>query len=172
STQLSTTVVNLRQTNIFGGQLYTSTSSGSTVRLGTVGTGMPTTSGQTITNIPGFPTSGSPYAYYFADLSAGVAGVDTLYVASDDAAALTKFSLVGGSWTSNGVIGVAGDAYRGVTGTVDTLGNVKLYAIRKGGTGAAGGGELVSLVDASGYNGAFAGSPTLLAIAGANTAFR
>ena len=31
---------------------------------------------------------------------------------------------------------------------------------------------LVSLVDASGYNGAFAGTPTVLATAAANTAFR
>jgi hypothetical protein len=31
---------------------------------------------------------------------------------------------------------------------------------------------LVSLVDASGYNGAFAGTPTLLASSAANTAFR
>jgi len=172
STQLSTTVTNLRQANIFGGQLLTSTGSGSAVRVGTVGTGLPTTAGQTITNIPGFTTSGSPYAYFFADLDAGTAGVDTLYVASDDAAALTKYSLVGGNWTSNGVIGVAADAYRGVTGTVDALGNVQLFATRKGGSGAAGGGELVSLLDSSGYNGAFAGSPTLLATAGANTAFR
>src|SRR5262249_32534665 len=35
STQLSTTVTNLRQTNIFNGQLYVSDSSGSAVRLGT-----------------------------------------------------------------------------------------------------------------------------------------
>src|SRR6185369_11763719 len=86
STQLSTTVTNLRQTNIFGGQLYVSTASGS-VRLGTVGTGLPTTSGQTITNLPGLPTStGGPYAFFFADLSGAVAGVDTLYVADDTAA--------------------------------------------------------------------------------------
>lgn len=41
STQLSTTVTNLRQANIFGGQLYVSTQSGTAVRLGTVGTGTP-----------------------------------------------------------------------------------------------------------------------------------
>src|SRR5262249_44701742 len=49
STQISTTVTNLRQVNVFGGQLDVSTSSGSAVRLGTVGSGLPTTSGQTIT---------------------------------------------------------------------------------------------------------------------------
>ena len=73
STQLSTTVTNLRQANIFNGQLYTSSSS-TTFHLSTVGTGSPITSGQTITNLPGFPTTGSQYGFFFADLNAGVAG--------------------------------------------------------------------------------------------------
>src|SRR5262249_53838981 len=141
STQLSTTVTNIRQVNIYNGQLYESDSSGSAVRLGTVGTGLPTTSGQTITNLPGFPVSGSPYAYYFADLSTSVAGVDTVYVA-DDAAGIQKYSLVGGSWTATGVAGVAADAYRGITGIVSGS-SVTLYATRKGGSSATGGGEYV-----------------------------
>src|SRR5262249_4855277 len=78
STQLSTTVTNIRQTNIFAGQLYVSDSSGSAVRVGAVGSGLPTTSGQTITNLSGFPTSGGPYGFFFADLSASVDGLDTL----------------------------------------------------------------------------------------------
>src|SRR5262249_1580816 len=49
---------------------------------------------------------------------------------------------------------------------------VTLFAVRKGGSSATGGGELVKLVDSSGYNGAFSGTPTLLATAGTNTAFR
>lgn len=172
STQLSTTVTNLRQPAIFGGQLYVSTSSGSAVRLGTVGVGTPTTIGQTISNLPGIPAAtGSPYGYVLLDLDAGVAGVDTLYIADDGAAALTKYSLVGATWTSNGVIGIAADAYRGLTATVSGA-SVTLYATRKGGSVAAGGGELVKLVDASGYNGAFTGVPSLLATAAANTAFR
>jgi hypothetical protein len=170
STQLSTTVVNLRQGNIFAGQLFVSTSSGSAVRLGSVGTGTPTTAGQTITNLPGFPTAGSPYAFFFADLD-GTPGLDTVYVASDDASALTKFSLVAGSWVASGTVGVTADAYRGVTGVVSGS-SVTLYATRKGGSGATGGGELVALVDASGYQGSLAGTPTLLVTAAANTAFR
>jgi len=171
TTQLSTTVTNLRQVGIFGSQLYVSDSSGTAVRLGAVGTGLPTTAGQTITNVSGFPVAGSPYAFHFADLDAGVAGVDVLYVASDDALGITKYSLVGGSWLANGTVGVTADAYRGLTATV-TAGTVTLFATRKGGSAAAGGGELVSLIDASGYNGAFAGTPTVLATAAANTAFR
>src|SRR5262245_33712502 len=173
SLQLSTTVTNLRAVEIFNGQLYVSDSSGSAVRLGTVGSGTPTTSGQTITNLPGFPTSGSPYAFFFADLTATVAGVDTLYVASDDAAALTKYSLVGGTWVSNGTVGVDADDYRSLTATVGGDGDdVTLYATRKGGSGAAGGGELVKLTDTTGYNGAFSGTPTLLATAPNQEAFR
>lgn len=170
STQLSTTVTNLRQLHIFGSQLFTSTSSGSAVRVGTVGTGLPTTSGQTITNLPGFPVTGSPYSYFLADLTASVAGYDTLYVA-DDGAGIQKHSLFAGSWVSNGTVGVPNDSYRGLTATVS--GNtVNLFATRKGGSTAIGGGELVSLVDSSGYNAAFAGTPTLLSTAATNTAFR
>ncbi|HVY41382.1 MAG TPA: DUF3616 domain-containing protein, partial [Polyangia bacterium] len=174
--QLSTTVTNLRQVGIFGAQLYVSTSSGSAVRIGTVGSGLPTTAGQTIANLPNFPTSGSPYAFFLADLD-GAAGVDTLYVADDTTATggLQKYSLVGGNWTSNGLVGSGTDAYRGVTGVVSGT-TVTLFAVRGGGTAAAGGGQLVTLVDASGFNGAFAGTPTVLAAAitgtSFNTAFR
>jgi hypothetical protein len=172
STVISNTVTNLRNTLIAGGQLYVSTGSGSTVRIGTVGTGTPTTSGQTITNLPGFVTSGSPYQFFFADLSSSVPGLDTLYVADDTTATggIQKFSLVGGNWTSNG--STAADTYRGLTGVVSG-GNVTLYATRKGGSTATGGGELVSLVDSTGYNATItANAPTVIATAAANTAFR
>jgi hypothetical protein len=171
STQLSTTVVNLRQPQIFDGQLYVSDSSGTTVRLGTVGTGLPTTSGQTITNLPGFPANtGSPYAFYLADLTASVAGVDTLYVA-DDGIGIAKYSLVSGIWTSNGTVGTAADAFRGLTASVSGS-TVTLFAVRKGGSSATGGGELVTLQDTSGYDATLTGTPTLLATAGTNTAYR
>jgi predicted extracellular nuclease len=174
STQLSTSVTNIRAVGIFAGQLYNSDSSGLTIRLGVVGSGLPTTTGQIINNLPGFPTGGSPYGFFFADLD-GTPGVDTLYVADDTNTAgvggLSKFSLVSGSWVSNGIVGLQGDAYRGLTGVIS--GNtVTLYATRKGGSGATGGGELVSIVDSSGYKGAFAGTPTLLATAAGSTAFR
>jgi hypothetical protein len=171
SVQLSTTVANIRQIDIFASQLYASDASGSAVRLGAVGAGLPTTAGQTITNIAGFATStGSPYGFFFADLDPATPGVDVLYVA-DDSAGLTKYSLVAGVWTANGTIGTGTDAYRGLTGVV-TGTSVALYSTRGGGSGATGGGQLVSLTDASGYNGAFAGTPALLVTAPANVAFR
>lgn len=171
STQLSTTVTNLRAVEIADGQLYVSSSSGTTVRLGAVGSGLPTTTGQTITNLPGFATTGSPYAFYFADLSASVAGVDTLYVA-DDGQGISKYSFSGSTWALNGTVGTAADTYRGLTGSVLSDGTVQLFATGLGGSAAAGGGKLVALSDDSGYNGSFAATVTTLATAGANTAFR
>lgn len=161
STQLSTTVTNLRSVEIYDGQLYVSSGSGTT-RVATVGTGVPTTNGQTITNLPGFPTTGSPYQFYLADLTAAVAGVDTLYVADDGAGAgIQKYSLVAGTWVSNGSVTASG--VRGLTAT--TVGvNVSLFA-----TSAS---TLFSFSDTTGYNATISGSATTLTTAGAGTAFR
>ena len=134
------TLTNIRFVPISGGQLYASSASG-TSRLGTVGTGLPTTSGQAFTNLPGFPTGGGPYGFFLADLSASIPGDDTVYVADDTASALRKYSLVGGSWTLNGTIGVDADDYRGLTGSVSGS-TVTLFATRKGGSGSTGGGEI------------------------------
>lgn len=174
-TTVSATPAGMRDVAIFGGQLYVSSDTGTNTFKGisTVGTGVPTTAGQTTTRLPGLTDTTNPdnYAFAFADLSAVVPGLDTLYVADDGAGGLRKFSLVSGSWSSNGVIGTTTDDYRGLT--LSVVGpTVTLFATRKGGDAAAGGGELVGLVDASGYNGAFLGTPTVLATAANQTAFR
>src|SRR5690606_32504357 len=86
---------------------------------------------------------------------------------------LGKYSKVGGVWMQNTpAIGVASDAYRGLVGQTNEDGSVTLYATRKGGTAAAGGGELVRIVDTAGYNAPNNGTPVLLATAATNTAFR
>jgi hypothetical protein len=171
-TTVSSTVTNNRQLEIFNGQLYASDASG-TPRLTTVGTGLPTTTGQVMTNLPGIlnaaPTN-SPYSFFMADLSASVAGLDTLFLA-DDASGISKYSLNNGTWTLKGTVGGAADAYRGLTGSVIN-GNVQLFATGNGGTGAAGGGKLVSITDASGYGGTFSATATTIATAATNTAFR
>jgi hypothetical protein len=175
-TVVSSDSTNNRQVAIFGGQLYLSSGAGTNTFRGvnTVGTGLPTTTGAAINRLPGLTDASNPstYSYYFADLNPAVAGYDTLYFADDGAGALSKFSLVGGTWTFNGVVGIDTDDYRGLVGVVGPGSTVTLYATRHGGTGATGGGELVSLVDASGYNGAFAGTPVVLATAVTQTAFR
>jgi hypothetical protein len=162
STQINTTGTNFRGLGIFNGQLYVSSSSG-TIRLATVGTGLPTGTGQAVTNIPGFPTSGSPYQFQFFDLDAGVTGADVLYVA-DDAAGVQKYSLVSGSWVLNGTVGTSSDQYRGLTGSASGT-TVTLFGVRKGN-------ELVSITDATGYNAAPVATASLLATAPNNTAFR
>ena len=147
--------------NVFAGQLYLSTQSGSSVRVGTVGSGTPTTGGQTIANLPGFPTAGNPDAFFFADLD-GTPGVDTLYVA-DDAAGILKFC------SRRRELGRArrrGDRQPTRIAALTAIvsgGAVTVFATRKGGGGPTGGGDLVRLVDASGYDGTLVTSPTRIA---------
>jgi hypothetical protein len=168
STQLSTTVVNIRVVNIFGGQLYASDSSGSAVRLGAVGTGLPTTSGQTIVNLPGFPTAGSPYGYFFTHLNGGAAGLNTVYVADDTPGTIQKYSLISGTWTAEGTAAAA--AVRGLTGTSDGT-TVTLFGTT-GASGATGGGSLYTFADTTGFSGSISGTASSIATAAANTVFR
>ena len=133
--------------------------------IAAIGSGFPV-GGRSRTAAP----SASPYSFFLADLDADVPGFDTLYIV-DDGIGLMKFALVGGTWTQAGTVGVGTDAYRGLTATV--AGNtVTLYATRKGGTTGSGGGELVKLVDASGYNGMLAGTPSVIVPAVNNIALR
>ncbi|MBL8521953.1 MAG: hypothetical protein JNK75_14950, partial [Betaproteobacteria bacterium] len=162
STQVSTSFTNLRVPNVFGGQLYVSASTGA-FRLGNVGTGTPTNTGNVIANLTGLPTTGSPYGFFFADLDAGVAGVDTLYVA-DDGGNLIKYSLVAGTWTLNN--SVASASVRGLTGSVSGT-MVTLYATQQTATAA-----IVTFTDSSGYNANMTGTPTSIVTAGTNRTFR
>jgi hypothetical protein len=173
-TVVSNTVTNLRDLEISGGQLYVSTGSGSAVRIGTVGTGLPTTTGNTTTNLPGLPivtndTAGviaGPYAYAFATLNGG-STPDTLYVADNGngpvatAGTIDKFSLVSGSWTLTGTV-----AEFGLTGLLaePTANGEQLFVSTPT--------TLFSLTDTSGFDGTLSGTPTAIATAGTNEAFR
>ena len=177
STQVSSTVANLRNVNIFGGQLFVSTSSGSTVRIGTVGSGTPTTAGQTITNLPGFPVTGSPYQFILLDLIPNVGftpaggtntGLDTLYVADDSPGTIQKYRFDGTNFVVGGTATFAGA--RGLTGYA-TAGNVTLF-VTTGASTAAGGGTLATLTDAAAATSTLSGAPTNIATAAPNTAFR
>jgi len=161
-TTISATQVNLREANIFGGQLYATTGAGAAFRVGAVGGGLPTTAGQTTTSLPGLPTgAGSSNGVFFADLSAAVPGLDTLYIADDSANQLQKYSLVSGAWTANGTV-AAGTA-RGLTGIVDGT-TVTLFGTT--------GGTLFKFLDATGYNASLTGAISTLASAATNTAIR
>lgn len=156
---------------IFEKQLYAS-STASGYRVVRVGDGLPTTAGQKLINLPGVPDNvGSPYDFFMIDLNTAVPGPDVLYIADQGSPALSKYSLVGGVWTLNGRIGVAADQYRGLTGRVTSSG-VELFATRKNEGSIQGGGEIVRLVDNSGYNGAFTAEPRVIVSAPQYTLFR
>jgi hypothetical protein len=146
------------------GQLYASTTN-VTQALIKIGTGLPTTSGQTVTAVPGIPDRTNPRQFAFADLDPAVPGMDVLYLASQSSTGggIQKYSLVNGNWMLNGTVGLTADYYAGLTIKV-SANIVTIFATRKGSNSVLiKGGELVSLTDNSGYNGTFSGTPTVLA---------
>ncbi|MBV9069810.1 MAG: lamin tail domain-containing protein [Acidobacteria bacterium] len=174
ATQLSTTVANIRAASVFGGQLYISSASGTFQGISTPGSGTPTTSGQTTVGLPGFPTTAgpSPYEFFFADLDATVAGLDTIYLADDRATGsgggLQKWTFDGTTWTLRGTL-TAGltSGLRGLAGSVSGT-NVTLYA-----TDASGSlNKIVTVTDTSGAAAAPTGTFTTVATAGTNKLFR
>ncbi|MFO0807770.1 MAG: PEP-CTERM sorting domain-containing protein [Gemmataceae bacterium] len=173
ATQLSSVTTNRRVIGIFGGQLYTTSASGTLFGVTAIGTGVPTTTGQASTLLPGFPTAtASPYAFVGIDNPLNpVAGVDTFYVADDRAAAsgggLQRWVFDGSNWTlSATVAGTTG--LRGLTASL--LGTtVSLYAT----TTETSANRLVSINDLlSASGGTFDPSFVTLATAPTNTAFR
>jgi hypothetical protein len=171
STQLNTAPTNIRSINIADGSLYISSGTEPFVGLSKVGTGLPTNDGQTTTPLSYASTSSvndsSPYAFYFADLSADVPGVDVVYVADDGSNASTggiqKWSLVGTNWVLNGTI--EGANVHGLNGT--TNGTTVSLATNTNT-------DLYLLADNTGYNAAptLNSLPAPIATAAINTAFR
>jgi len=156
---------NLRTIGIAGGQLYVSTGSGTT-GLYAVGSGLPTTGGQTPVLVTAAP---SPYAFVALDRSPAVPGIDTLYIADDSGSpngGVLKFSFDGTTWTARGSIRPNGSGARGVTGTV-TGSSATLFA-----TTSATAGQLVSLEDTAAFDETITATATTLATAAANTALR
>jgi YDG domain len=96
STQVSTTLTNTRAINIFNNQLYISSASGTFQGLSSVGIGLPTTTGNTITLLPGFPAATGSYGFAINSTST------IAYVADDRASALggiQKWTFNGSTWT-------------------------------------------------------------------------
>lgn len=150
---------------IYDGQLYAS-STATGLRMARVGTGLPTSTGQTMQNLPGYPNSGgSPFQYFMTRLN-GSDTVNVLYIADNNV--LRKYSLVSGSWVDNGTIGLFADKYRGVAG-VEQDGIVTLYTVRRNDAG----GELIRYIDSTGYNASFSNlKPMIIAQADTNKVFR
>ncbi len=159
STALNTTnPLNNRVVQIVAGQLYVSSSSSTYFGLSTVGTGLPTTAGQVVQLLNGFPavTGPSSYDYFFADAS-------TLYVADDSTSGsgIQKWTESGGTWSLQYILS-PGSGCRGLNGTVNG-GVATLYAT----TSVASPNTLVTVTD-TGATSVFA----TVATAGTNMAFR
>ena len=107
STELdSGTYKNVREVQAVDGQLYTSADpSKASVTIATVGTGLPTTATQPITNLPFATAPTDPYGYSLLTLGTGSAP-DTLYEAEYTAGQVVKYGLVSGAWTAEGSVAV------------------------------------------------------------------
>lgn len=157
STAIATTPSNTRVAKIQNSQLYISSSTTNYYGVAAVGSGLPTTTSQTVTLLPGFPTTTGPSSYDFAMNTTG----DVIYVADDRSIAtgggIQKWTYNGSTWslayTLNAGLSV------GVRGLTVNWGTSTLY----GTTGSS----IVSVVDAGASS-----SFTSLATAPTNTAFR
>ena len=120
STQVSSTITNTRGTAIYNSQLYNTSQSGSNIGVNTVGSGLPTTTGNATTVLSGTVTNvdlKNPHGFVFVDQDDN-GTPDVMYVADADAAAggLIKFSNSGGTWTKRGSLpNPTGRAIYGIT---------------------------------------------------------
>jgi hypothetical protein len=123
STQISASPTNIRVINIFNGQLYETSASGVFQGVSSVGTGLPTGTGEITTLLNGFPMAAgpSPYDFFFAD-------ANTLYVADDRTVAsgggIQKWTFDGiSTWTLAYTLSTGlASGCRGLTGRVDGTG--------------------------------------------------
>ncbi len=159
STAVSTTVTNTRVASVFGSQLYFSSGSG-TRGVYKVGSGLPTTAGNTATV---FASSGSdPYGYAFLDRdgSAGASfgGLDVIYVANGNgtgAGGLAKWYFDGTNWIAAGSIT---GTFSGICGRVSGA-NAELFV-------TVNGTEVYKVIDTAPYNSPITGNGTAIATAG------
>ena len=138
-TTISTTVANQRVANIFNGNLYTTTSGATTSGVYQVGTGLPTTTGQTTSVVVSTVGSGtgtaSPYAFAFN------AATTVAYITDDrhsptvggTGGGVQKWTLSGTTWSLAGTFSNFGQSATTTIGTrglaVDFSGaNPILYA--------------------------------------------
>jgi len=119
SAQVSTTITNTRGTAIYNSQLYNTSQSGSNIGVNTVGTGLPTTTGNSTTVLAGTATNvdlTNPHGFVFVDQDDN-GTPDVMYVA-DANLGLVKFSNTSGTWTKRGALpNPAGRSAYGITAT-------------------------------------------------------
>jgi hypothetical protein len=169
SVHISSTPTNTRVVNIFNGQLYTSSGSGSNVQVNTVGTGLPTNTGNTTSVLNGLMSGSptSPYDFIMFDLN-GDNTPDVMYLCDDagGTGGIYKYSYNGTTWTAQG--SNTSIASRSIAGRV-TETAVELYFTSTTSSNNA----LYKLEDSKTATTTISGaSPTILASAGTNYVFR
>ncbi|MGV3540135.1 MAG: T9SS type A sorting domain-containing protein, partial [Rufibacter sp.] len=153
---------------IFNNQLYLATKEAGIPKIGTVGTGLPTTASQTITGLPGIPETAVPDQFVLFDSNPATPEPDVLYFTEGDLGNLQKYVFNGSAWESKGTVKVAGttDEIRGLTGSM-VDGNVVLYSTSET--------KLLKFTDQAAITStldATVNAPALLAEAAANTQFK
>ena len=145
-TQISSTATgqptNMRNVEIYGGNLYTSSAASTGYGVWQVGTGLATTAGQTSTLLINAGTGASTYGFVLFDTNSDGTN-DLAYLADDRTTAgggLQKWVLTGGTWTNSWSVLVnatgatsttAGTGFagiRGLSGTWDALNGAQLFA--------------------------------------------
>ena len=145
-TQISSTATgqptNMRNVEIYGGNLYTSSAASTGYGVWQVGTGLATTAGQTSTLLINAGTNASTYGFVLFDTNSDGTN-DLAYLADDRTTAgggLQKWVLTGGTWTNSWSVLVnatgatsttAGTGFagiRGLSGTWDALNGAQLFA--------------------------------------------
>ncbi len=158
---------NFRGVKSFGGSIYVFQASTSAAPVSAL-------SGGTLTGLPGLPFGATAMQdfYMIASGSNGVA-YDILYVlqaTTDNAGAIRKYSLVGGSWMANGSNTTAFGGF-GLAATANGDGTASLYVTS--GAGALVTNTVRKLTDTAGYNATIAlGAPTTLYTAAAGTTLK
>lgn len=147
STPITGTFITGRVINIFNNQLYLSSASGAFQGVSAVGTGLPTTSGQTSVLLNGFPTASGPSAYDF-----WFANSTTLYVADDRSpgaggGGIQKWTFDGATWTNVYTLSNSLTAgCRGITGKLN--GNTAtLYVVTADAITGTTGNKIVTVTD-------------------------
>ena len=108
-TQVSSTatgqVTNLRNVEIYNNRLFFSPGSGTTRGVYSIGSGLPTTSGQTATSFINMGTSAEAYGFVLFDTN-NDSTLDLAYVADDrttvTAGGINRFDFSGGAWSQTG----------------------------------------------------------------------
>ncbi len=144
---------NIRATKSFNGTVYVSSASSATttIQVSTISTA----TGGTISGLPGLTNNSSLQDFYLISSGTNGGAFDILYVlsaTSNTVGSISKYSLVSGSWISNGsyttTFGGFGLAAEAISG------GANLYVST--GLGALAGNSVLLLNDATGYNAALA----------------